>query len=68
MYNEIIEIITGAIDRNTAVNGVNYELSCEQIKKQVDKRFGSLWHCIIGEGFSFDVTAQVCFMCTQFME
>ena len=28
------------------------------IKNTMDKKFGSTWHCIIGEGFGFDVTCQ----------
>ena len=28
------------------------------IKEQMDRQFGPSWHCIIGQGYSFDVTRQ----------
>jgi dynein light chain 4 len=24
----------------------------------MDKKFGAAWHCVIGEGFGFDITYQ----------
>ena len=32
--------------------------TAQMIKNTMDKKFGSTWHCIIGEGFGFDVTCQ----------
>ncbi len=29
----------------------------QYIKESCDKKFGPSWHCCIGEGFSYDVTA-----------
>lgn len=29
------------------------------IKDTLDKQYGPQWHVVVGEGFSFDVTAQV---------
>ena len=31
----------------------------KQIKETLDKQCGTPWHCIIGEGFSYAVDAQV---------
>jgi hypothetical protein len=26
------------------------------IKENLDKRYGATWHCVIGEGFGFEIT------------
>ncbi|GFH51384.1 Dynein light chain 4, axonemal [Chaetoceros tenuissimus] len=56
MGGEAVEIITMAIDKHQAKK--NYESAAQMIKNTMDKKFGSTWHCIIGEGFGFDVTCQ----------
>ena len=33
-------------------------MACKFIKDQMDRQFGPDWHCIIGEGFSFEITRQ----------
>lgn len=30
------------------------------IKDTFDKKFGSTWHVVVGQDFSFDVTSEVC--------
>uniref|UniRef100_A0A0G4IDC7 Dynein light chain n=1 Tax=Chromera velia CCMP2878 TaxID=1169474 RepID=A0A0G4IDC7_9ALVE len=55
---EVIDIISGAIDKNSLATGVNQEAACRAIKEHLDKQYGALWHCTMGEGFAFDVTAQ----------
>jgi len=32
------------------------------IKSTMDKKFGAAWHCVIGEGFGFDITYQAKYM------
>ena len=32
--------------------------AAQLIKTTLDKKFGAAWHCVIGEGFGFDVTYQ----------
>jgi hypothetical protein len=34
------------------------QAAAKMIKEATDKKFGPSWHCIIGEGFGFDVTYQ----------
>jgi hypothetical protein len=34
----------------------NYSLASKMIKEQMDKKFGSAWHCVIGEGFDGTVS------------
>ena len=37
----------------------NYEAAAKFVKNLMDKKFGASWHCIIGEGFSFEVTYEL---------
>lgn len=32
--------------------------AAQLIKAGLDKKFGAAWHCVIGEGFGFDITYQ----------
>ena len=33
-------------------------MACKYIKEGMDGQFGPCWHCVMGEGFSFEVTRQ----------
>ncbi|XP_041093882.1 dynein light chain 4, axonemal isoform X1 [Polyodon spathula] len=37
----------------------NNENAAKMIKESMDKKFGSSWHVVIGEGFGFEVTHEV---------
>ena len=54
--NEAMEVITMSVDKHAATK--NYEASAQLIKASLDKKFGAAWHCVIGEGFGFDITYQ----------
>mmetsp|Transcript_18525 Transcript_18525/g.19296 ORF Transcript_18525/g.19296 Transcript_18525/m.19296 type:complete len:105 (+) Transcript_18525:186-500(+) len=56
MSMESMEIITMAVDKHAATK--NYEAAAQLIKTTMDKKFGAAWHCVIGEGFGFDITYQ----------
>eukprot|EP00920_Eleutheroschizon_duboscqi_P041790 GHVT01100380.1.p4 GENE.GHVT01100380.1~~GHVT01100380.1.p4 ORF type:complete len:111 (+),score=13.78 GHVT01100380.1:1238-1570(+) len=59
MRTEVIDIVTGVIDKcGTNSSVVNLEIAARMIKDNLDKYYGVQWHCVIGEGFAFDVTAQ----------
>lgn len=50
--------------KDTVVNGIekfgeNYEMAAKFVKDQMDKKFGSPWHCVIGEGFGFEITYEL---------
>ena len=50
--------------KDTVVNAIekysdNYEMAAKFVKDQMDKKFGSPWHCVVGEGFGFDVTYEL---------
>ncbi|RYY87464.1 hypothetical protein EON63_03955 [archaeon] len=34
------------------------QAAAQLIKSTLDKKFGAAWHCVIGEGFGFDITYQ----------
>lgn len=50
--NEAIEIITTACEKYSQ----NYEQAARSVKEIMDKKFGSFWHCCVGEGFGFEVS------------
>jgi dynein light chain 4 len=50
-----IDLIVSAIDKQRG----NYEGAARQVKESMDKKFGPSWHCVIGEGFGFQVTYQM---------
>uniref|UniRef100_A0A7S3WCU5 Dynein light chain n=1 Tax=Strombidinopsis acuminata TaxID=141414 RepID=A0A7S3WCU5_9SPIT len=58
MKTEVLDIISGSIDKFTLPDGINFESASRMIKETLDKQYGSAWHCAIGMGYSFDVTAQ----------
>ncbi len=55
---EVVDTIVGVIDKQTGSDGLNIEPAAKAIKDALDKQYGAQWHCILGKGFSYDVTAQ----------
>jgi dynein light chain 4 len=55
LRSESIDLIISAIDKQQG----NYEAAARSVKEQMDRKFGPTWHCIIGEGFGFEVTYQL---------
>eukprot|EP00762_Andalucia_godoyi_P000688 ANDGO_05372.mRNA.1 Dynein light chain LC6 len=51
---DAIETVVTAIEKYPG----NYEAAAKLAKETLDKKFGATWHCVIGEGFGFDVTYQ----------
>ncbi|XP_057311530.1 dynein axonemal light chain 4-like [Hydractinia symbiolongicarpus] len=37
----------------------NNEAAAKMIKESLDKKFGSSWHCVVGEGYGFEITHEV---------
>jgi dynein light chain 4 len=58
VQSEALDIITSALDKNPG----GFEAAARHIKESMDKKFGPTWHCIIGEGYSFQVTCQSQFL------
>jgi dynein light chain 4 len=47
--------------KDTVVNALekfpdNYEHAAKFVKEQMDKKFGAPWHCVMGEGFGYEIT------------
>lgn len=58
MRQEAIDNISTGIEKAQSGGEVNHEQACKFAKEQMDRQFGPAWHCIVGEGYSFDVTRQ----------
>mmetsp|Transcript_42015 Transcript_42015/g.48729 ORF Transcript_42015/g.48729 Transcript_42015/m.48729 type:complete len:107 (-) Transcript_42015:73-393(-) len=58
MRQDTQDTIAASIDSNNTQTGTNIEAATKQIKETLDKKYGPSWHCIMGEGFAFDVSAQ----------
>lgn len=35
------------------------QAASKMIKESLDKKFGASWHCIVGEGYGFDIAHEV---------
>ena len=38
---------------------VGFQAAAKMIKESLDKKFGSSWHAVVGEGFGFELTHEV---------
>ena len=56
MRTEARDHITNGIEKSSSSDGVDLLTASKFVKEQMDNYFGPSWHCIIGEGFSFEVT------------
>ncbi len=58
MKLEAIDSITGALEKSQSGGQLNGEAACKIVKEFMDRQYGPCWHCICGEGYSFEVTRQ----------
>ena len=58
MKIESKEHIMSGIEKCSGGDGLDVQAACKFIKENMDRQFGPSWHCIIGEGYSFEVTRQ----------
>ena len=56
--NEVKLFISSGIEKWSGASGVDVINACKSIKDSLDKQLGPSFHCVMGEGFSFEVTAQ----------
>ena len=54
----MVDIVVGVVDKQAGPEGVNIEPAAKMVKDALDKQYGAQRHCVIGKGFSYDVTAQ----------
>ncbi|KAH6597848.1 hypothetical protein BASA50_004192 [Batrachochytrium salamandrivorans] len=52
---EAVDMVVTAVEKHPG----NYEAASKTIKEQLDKRCGSSWHVVVGEGFGFEVTHEM---------
>ena len=55
---EVKFFISSGIEKWSISSGVDVIQACKSIKESLDKQLGPSFHCVMGEGFSFEVTAQ----------
>lgn len=55
MRTETKEIVVNALEKYED----NYEQAAKHAKEQMDKKYGPSWHCVIGEGFGFEITYEL---------
>lgn len=52
MKIEALELSMTACEKYSS----NYEQAAKVIKETMDKKFGTYWHVVVGEGFGFEVS------------
>ena len=58
MKTEAMDYIATGIEKSQSGGELNQEAACKFVKDAMDRQFGPTWHCVLGEGYSFDVTRQ----------
>jgi len=53
--HDVVDMVTQGVEKFG--KSQDFEKMSQYIKESCDKKFGPSWHCCIGEGFSYDVTA-----------
>ncbi|KAI8906732.1 dynein light chain type 1-domain-containing protein [Gorgonomyces haynaldii] len=52
---EAVDMVVTAVEKHIG----NYEAASKTIKESMDKRAGSSWHVVVGEGFGFEITHEM---------
>lgn len=55
MKADVMDICTSACERHAE----NNESAAKMIKEILDKKFGTSWHVVVGEGFGFEVSYEL---------
>ena len=45
--------------RKAVFNPIVFQAAAKMIKESLDKKFGSSWHAVVGEGYGFELTHEV---------
>ena len=56
MKTEAVDYIATGIEKSQHGGQLDQNAACKFVKDAMDKQFGHSWHCVLGEGYSFDVT------------
>ncbi|KAI9098666.1 hypothetical protein DFS34DRAFT_81874 [Phlyctochytrium arcticum] len=52
---EAVDMVVTAVEKHPG----NFEAAAQNIKELMDKRCGSSWHAVVGEGYGFEVTHEM---------
>ena len=55
MKAEVMEMCVNACEKHTT----NNENAAKMIKEALDKKFGTSWHVVVGEGFGFEISYEL---------
>ena len=55
MREEAIDVSITAVEKFPN----DYDKACEAIKEAMDKRFGTFWHAVVGEGFGAEISYEL---------
>ena len=58
VLDEAIQHIAAGIEKASGATGVDIKAACKLVKEMMDRQYGHSFHCVMGEGFSFEVTRQ----------
>jgi dynein light chain 4 len=58
MKIEACDYIATGIEKSQSGGKLDQEAGCKFVKDAMDRQYGPSWHCVMGEGYSFDVTRQ----------
>ncbi|CAG9466692.1 unnamed protein product [Pedinophyceae sp. YPF-701] len=54
MREEAVDIIVGHTEKHPK----DYEKAASLIKENLDKKFGTSWHVVVGQSYSYEVTCE----------
>lgn len=63
MKSEAKDTVANAFEKHPD----NYEQAAKFVKEQMDKKFGSPWHVVMGESFGFDISYESKHLMFMFM-
>ena len=63
MKSEAKDTVANAFEKHPD----NYELAAKFVKEQMDKKFGSPWHVVMGEAFGYDISYESKHLMFMFM-
>ncbi|TPX34813.1 hypothetical protein SmJEL517_g02532 [Synchytrium microbalum] len=52
---EAVDSVVTAVEKHAN----NFEAAAKSVKELMDKRCGTSWHVVVGEGFGFEVTHEI---------
>ena len=57
MRADVKDTVANAVEKVVETGGT-YDQAAKYVKEQMDKKFGPPWHCVMGEGFAYEITCE----------